>query len=133
MNKLKLLKELTNSLENFKIHPDLINDIIAISSQSGSEIQLLKKLNSALNFLKKFGNKAHLQPTNQFEKLKKENNMYSMHLQGNNFNIRILYSFLSDGTVLLHGFYEREGKAVTNYSSATKIARNRLNEMEDLL
>ena len=134
MNKIKLLNNLNDNFKNFKIHPDLLNDITSIITQSGNEMQLLKKLNTSLNFLKQYGNMAHLQPTRNFEKLKEEDNMYSMHLRSNSFNIRILYSFLSDGTVLLYGFYEREGKSITDYSSAIKFARNRLNEiMEDLL
>lgn len=131
MNKLKLLQELSKRFENFKIHPDLVSDIQKIISESGNEKAFLSKLSFSLNFLKTYGREAHLQSTNQFEKLKKEPNLYSMHIQMNNFNIRILYSFLKDGTVLLHGFYERQGKFSTDYTPAIPVARKRYHDMEE--
>lgn len=133
MNKLKLLQELSERFDDFKMHPDLVTDIIGILSNSGKEKSFLLKLTNALSFLQTFGKEAHLQPTKQFENLKNESNMYSMHIQGSGYNVRILYSFLDNGSVLLHGFYERQGKAATDYSLAIVIAKKRYKDMEGIL
>ncbi len=125
MNIIKLQNELLTKFKDFEVHPDLIEDILNILSKSGNEKAFFSKLIINLKFLKKYGMNAHIQPSNQFELLKDTENMYSMHIKGKTFNIRILYSFLSNGTVLLHGFYERSGKGVTNYSKAIPIAEKR--------
>lgn len=131
MNKLKLLKELENEFAGFAVHPDLIPEITGIISKSGAEKAFLSKLRYALLFLKRFGITAHIQPTNQFEKLQETADLFSMHITGRTFNVRILYSFADDGTILLHGFYERQGKSVTDYTAAIPVALSRKAEMED--
>jgi hypothetical protein len=54
-----------------------------------------------------------------------------MHIESKNFNIRILYSYFDNGEILLHCFYEKEGKSVTEYSTHVPIAISRRNEMEE--
>lgn len=131
MNKIKLIKELESNFDSFSVHPELVTDLISLLSRSGTEKSFLSKLKYALNFLKRFGVTAHMQPTDQFEKLLEASNLFSMHIEGKTFNIRILYSFADDGTILLHGFYERAGKQKTDYSTAIPIAQRRLAEMEN--
>lgn len=131
MNRIKLLKELENSFESFIIHPELITDLTEIISNSGAEKSFLSKLKYALNFLKRYGITAHIQPTSQFEKLMETTDLFSMHIEGKAFNVRIIYSFADDGTILLHGFYERQGKRATDYSSAVPTAQRRKAEMEN--
>lgn len=131
MNKLKLLKEFENQFSDFEIHPDLIIDLISIINKSGNEIDFLNKLKKRLNLLKTYSYNTHILTTNQFERLTGVINMYSMHIQGKNYNVRIIYSFLKNGTVLLHGFYEQEDKNITDYSSAIPIAKKRFKDMEE--
>ena len=129
MNKLKLFKEFERQFRDFKIHPDLITDLINILNKSGNEVEFLNKLKKRLSLLITYGHKTHILATNQFESLIGTQNMYCMHIQGKSFNVRILYSFLEDGTVLLHGFYEQEGKNITDYSSAIPIAKKRFKDI----
>ena len=49
-----------------------------------------------------------------------------MHLEYNNFNLRILYSYNQRDEVLLHSFYEREGKLHTSYDLHAPIAIDRM-------
>lgn len=82
-----------------------------------------------LKFLSRYGVLAHTQPTKDFESLVGVDNIYSMHIQGKTFNVRILYSFLDNGTILLYGFKEESGKRINDYSSAIQIAKKRYNEL----
>ena len=55
--------------------------------------------------------------------------LYSMHLSGQGYNIRILYGFMPNGQpVLLLAFHERAGKAKTDYSSHIPEAQKRFAE-----
>lgn len=133
MNKLKLFNELSNCFDNIKFHPKLISDILDIISNSGNEAEFLSKFSTRLKFLNNYKEKAHLQRDKNFEKLKKCSDLYSMHVDCSKHNIRIIYSFLNNGTVLLYGFYERAGKRVTDYSSAIPDSLKRYKEMEELI
>lgn len=124
MNKIKLLKELENKFNNFKIHEDLIGDIINIVSKSGNETNFIRKLGKRLDLLKAYKDETHLK-CNDFEILSYEDNLYSMHIRDKIFNIRILYSFEKDGTILLHSFNERSGKKATDYATAIPVAKQR--------
>ncbi len=131
MNIVILIDKLEKEFESFTVHSELIAEITDIIGRSGNEKSFLSKLSNALKFLKRYGTLAHLQPTNQFEKLSGTTDLYSMHIQGKTFNVRILYSFANDGTILLHGFHEEENKRATDYTSAIPIAYERIKEMEE--
>ncbi len=135
MNIIKLTTELKNKLYSygFVIHPDLVSDLVDVLRNSGNEKAFLSMFFKNLDFLKEYGIYAHIQSTKQFEKLKNSSNIFSMHIQRKGFNIRILYSFLPDNTILLHGFYEREGKRNTDYSKPIILAEERLKEYNDSL
>lgn len=132
MNIIKLKDELEVHFKDFKIHPKLVNEISQTLEKTGERKAFLSKFINNLNFLKSYGELAHIQSTDKFEKLKNAENMYSMHIKGKTFNVRVLYSFLSNGTILLHGFDEKSGKKVTDYSKAIPIAEKRLDEYNNL-
>lgn len=125
MNIIKLNNELEVHFKDFKVHPDLIKEVSQILEKTGERKAFLSKFINNLKFLKNYGELAHIQSTDKFEKLKQAENMYSMHIKGKTFNVRILYSFLANGTILLHGFDEKSGKKVTNYSKAVPIAKKK--------
>lgn len=135
MNIIKVVNELEGKLNqyNFEIHPDLVTDLAKLFYNTGNRKDFLSKFVKNLDFLNKYGIEAHIQPSSQFELLKEVPNMYSMHVKGKSFNIRILYSFFSDNTILLHGFYKRGGKQHTDYSKAIPIAKGRFNEYIETL
>ena len=57
------------------------------------------------------------------------NGLFSMHLTGSGYNIRVLYSFLQNQQpILLSSFYERGGKRNTDYTKYIEPAKARLEE-----
>lgn len=129
MNIVLMIQRLEDAFSEYTVHSDLIGDLVEIIKNSGNEKSFVAKLTTALLFLNKYGKTAHLQATNQFERLKGEDNMYSMHICTKSFNVRILYSFLSDDKILLHGFDEKSGKKITDYSHALPVAKRRFKEI----
>lgn len=132
MSIIDLVNDLQNTLltYNIKIHPDLLKDLAGLLNNAGIKKEFLAKFKKNLSILSEYSTKAHLLSTNQFERLKNDDRLFSMHIQGKTFNIRIIYSFLPDGTVLLYGFYERAGKRSTDYSKPIDIAKERLDEFK---
>lgn len=61
-----------------------------------------------------------------FEKLKGQKSLYSMKIKATEINLRILFSYRSDGSILLHAFHEIAGKKETSYEKHAPIAQERL-------
>ncbi|WP_370812706.1 hypothetical protein [Butyricicoccus pullicaecorum] len=127
MNKNDFIHLLAESLDNIQVDRALLSELLKLLKQSGQEKQFLTILSKRLKFLQSQGTQATQHE--EFERL--EDNIYSMHIACKQLNIRILYSFLNDGTVLLHAFYERAGKRHTDYTGTIALARARLNKWKD--
>lgn len=120
---LDLLKAL---FQGFSCHPDLCTDLSNIISRSGFEAKFLSLLLIRLKYLQSNGKNAINYPEG-FEALRHSENLYSMRLSGKGFNIRILYTFLSDHMpLLLLGFEEKSGKKRTDYTSYIPVAEERI-------
>ena len=133
MNREEMLKALAKELANFIIHPNLIGELSNILKNSGVEAKFLALLAARLKYLSEHG-PLSIQYREGFESLtNKADNLYSMRLIGKTFNIRILYSFLSNGTpVLLLAFYEKAGKRVSSYEAHIPAAKTRLQSMMEV-
>lgn len=127
MKKEEFIKLLAEHLNNIQWHPALLPELLDLLKRTGQEKQFLAMLSKRLKFLQSEGTSATQHE--EFERL--EDNIYSMHISSKQMNIRILYSFLNDGSVLLHAFYERAGKRHTDYTDTIKLARTRLKELKD--
>ena len=128
MNKKDFLNRLFAALNGFCIHPLLLGEVLEELKKSGQESAFLKVLLARLKFLAENG--IYATQHKEFEPL--EQGIYSMHLSGNGFNIRILYGFLPDQTpALLLAFYERGGHAATDYTGKCGIAAERLRDLEE--
>lgn len=128
MNREGILNYLLAYLSNFSYHSRLIYELIDIIAASGYEKKFFKLLVARLRHLSVMGIEATKHT--EFEPL--GNGLYSMHMSSTNFNIRILYSFLSNGQpVLLLPFFERAGKKNTDYTPYIKPALSRLAEMKE--
>lgn len=128
MNINDFLEELCEKLSSFKIHPLLIDELISIMRESGSEASFINQLVYCLNILDALGVIA----TNHrnFEPL--ENGVYRMRMKNGRYNIRILYMFSSNKSpVLLHAFYERAGHQRTDYSGKIELAHKRFTELKE--
>ena len=128
MNKKEFLEKLILALHTFVLHPALISEIVNELKQSGNEKSFLSILVARLKFLHEEG----VQATKHKEFEPISDGIYSFHVTGKGFNIRILYSFLSDQRpALLMAFHERAGHNATDYSGKTPVAVERLKELEE--
>lgn len=123
MNKDDVLRFLMSALSSIQVADELIPELIALLAGTGSENSIFNLLLMRLSFLQNLGAKAVQHK--EFEAI--GNGLYSMHLTGKGFNIRILYSFLPDRSpILLCAFYERGGKRKTDYTPYKGSALSRL-------
>ncbi|RKJ39526.1 hypothetical protein D7X94_11825 [Acutalibacter sp. 1XD8-33] len=130
MNKEKFIALLVAALHGISVHQDLILELLGILKSSGSEQAFLDILIARLKFLDERG--IHAVRHQEFELL--DQGIYSMHLARKEFNIRILYCFLSDGRpALLCAFFERAGHKDTDYTHEIPKAVQRRKELEEEL
>ena len=128
VNRETVMKELALLLDDVLIHPAVAGEIKQLILGTGNEIKFIKQLTKQVGLLKEYGINVIQLP--QFEKLKNYRGLYSMHLESNVYNIRMLYTYGKDGEIILHCFYEKEGKEVTGYEKHAPIAMERKREME---
>ncbi len=128
MNKQQLLDCLEKFLSTIQAHPKLYPELIHLLAKSGVEQKFLRLFATRISQEHELGIDAI--KLEEFERI--EDGVNSMHVSvSSQLNLRILYSYLSNGSlVLLHAFYERGGKRKTDYSSALPVAKRRLKEME---
>lgn len=128
MNKESVLESLMMILSSFSYHLDLPSELISFISGSGYEAKFFSLLVVRLRQLSVQGIQATVMK--EFESI--EDGVYSMHLTGNGFNMRILYGFMPNGQpALLRAFYERAGKKRTDYTSQLPIAKSRLVQLRE--
>lgn len=125
----KQVKEVLDAFPDVDYHHSLIDDLTDMLNNTGISGAFVGKFLTNLINLSNYKNQTHIKLPANFEKLKQEENLFSMHIKVKNCNARILYSFLSDGTVLLYGFFERSGKKKTDYTNAKRIAKIRKSEL----
>lgn len=129
MNRETILLYLENFFASLLYHPDIKLELVSLLTASGFEKRFLTLLIKRIQQLATYGiNATNLE---EFELL--NNGLYSMHLAGKGFNIRILYSFLSNRKpVLLLAFYERWGKRKTDYTPYFGPVKLRLEHMREV-
>lgn len=125
MNRKQLLEQLIELFSQIAITSKCVNELIDLTVGSGKETKFLALFRTRILRLLELGISAiH---DKEFESL--GDHLFSMHLSGSGFNIRILYAFLPDQSpILLLAFYERAGKNKTDYSTYIPAARSRYDE-----
>ena len=123
------LHDWQNLLAHFNCDEAFLKEITE-NIRKHHSVKFISVLLARLKTLKEYKQKAILCEPKNFESLKHTKSLYSMRVKTENINYRILYSFQNDGTILLHGFEEKKGKKVTEYSKASKIANSRLKNWE---
>lgn len=129
MNKDTVLNYLRNYFSSVAVSDALLPELLDLIAEKGVEAAVFRILVQRLQLLLSLG----VMATNhkEFETIKKSG-LYSMHLAGKGFNIRILYSFLPNRKpVLLLAFYEREGKRKTDYTPYIEPALSRLQQFKE--
>ena len=124
MNREDILNSIPNILGSFDLYPDIEQEILSYIVGSGYEQQFFKLLISRLRILSLQGLNAVKHE--EFENIGK--GLFSLHLSGKGFNLRILYAFLPNKKpTLLCCFYERAGKRKTQYDEYIPQSLERLN------
>nr|DAY52827.1 MAG TPA: protein of unknown function DUF891 [Caudoviricetes sp.] len=128
MNKDEVLSYLQDYFASIDASEELLPELLALIAESGVEDAVFRLILLRLRILLALGVSATQHK--EFEPIK--SGLYSMHLAGKGFNIRILYSFLPNRKpVLLLAFYEREGKRKTDYTPYIDPALSRLQRFKE--
>ena len=127
MNKDEVLHYWMNFLASIEISDLLIPELVDLVAGTGNELSVFRIFVQRMSFLQSLGALAIRHK--EFESI--GDGLFSMHLTGKGFNIRILYSFLPDRRpVLLLAFYERGGKSKTDYTPYIDPALSRLKQVK---
>lgn len=125
MNKQQLILLLMESFSGIDIHQQCIKELLGLIVKSGREAKFLTLFR--IRIIRLLEMRAEAVRDKEFESI--GDGLFSMHISGAGFNIRILYSFLPDRRpILLLAFYERGGKKKTDYTTHIPPAVDRLNE-----
>ena len=119
------IKELLESTfgDMFLFHPEFLIEYDELIKESGEVGKINKLLVRRLYAIIELGDPDDGLPW--LEHLKAYDNMYSLHINTNTQNYRLLFSKSSNKKYFLHMFYERSGKKKSSYESHVPIAISR--------
>ena len=124
MEKINIKEMLNISFGNkFLFHDDFFEEFTQLVSNSGQEERIIGKLIDKLNAIIRLEDKDY--GIKWLEHLKAYGNMYSLHIDLNKINYRLLFSKTNDKKYFLHIFYEKSGKKETAYDKHVEIAVKR--------
>lgn len=124
MNKRYMLDTIFESA-HFEVHPEFIEEFLSLINKSSDKNLIIKNFEKLLYAVNNLGF-YYMCNHKKIEKLKDCNNLYSLRIITKNSNFRVLFSVMKSSKILLHTFYEKEGKDVTEYQSHIPIAEARL-------
>lgn len=129
MNKREVLDLLIQLLGSIRLAPEFVSELVSLIAKSGYERDVIRILSLRLRFLNQEGKFAVR--GKEFEQINAS--IFSLHMTGKGFNLRILFAFLpNDEPVFLYPFFERAGKRKTDYTSKILLAEERFEkEMEE--
>lgn len=110
-------------VNTFEFHPKFYDDFVELVTKSGQEKKIIKILINKLSAIIELGDRDY--GTKWLEHLKEYGNMYSLHIDTNNKNYRLLFSRKSNKKYFLHMFFEKSGKGDTSYAKHVPIAMER--------
>ena len=120
-----IIKDLLESKfgDSFQFHPAFYEEFSELVQKSGEEKRIINVLVRRLLSIIELENIDY--GLKWLEHLKKYGNMYSLHIDTQRKNYRLLFSKKDDKKFFLHMFYERSGKDDTSYAKHVPIAINR--------
>lgn len=107
-----------------QFHPKVKDDINRLFPEKNKRDEFLRKLYPKLEILSANGFSA-IFISHEFEILKQTKGLYAFAVNAKDYNIRIVYHIDGGNNIILHGFFEREGKNMTSYKKHIEIAQNR--------
>jgi len=124
MDSIKIKEVLEKELgDNFTFHPAFFEEFVELVGRSGSEKKLLNQFIQRLYAIMMLDNIDY--GLKWLEHLKGYSNMYSLHLDADSKNYRLLFSKNGKGKYFLRMFYEKSGKKATEYAKHVEIAISR--------
>ncbi len=126
------IEMLLEKLRSFSCHPLFIEELGGLLKRElkGKEAAFFKCLSTQLVNLENYG--AAINKVDGHEVLKGfDGHFYSIHLRGNQFNVRLLVRIEDECAVFLTAFYERDGHAKTSYSKYTDEMQKRWDECRE--
>lgn len=129
---ISLIQEILESedFETIQYHTKILTDIEQLFDKNKAVFEkFIEIFTSRLLILKENG--INVVSNNNFEPLKQTKGLFRFKINVSNQNIRVIYSYKRNGEILLHCFYERDGKKSTGYSRAISIAQKRLKEFKE--
>ena len=112
--------------DKFDFHPEFYEDFAELVEKSGQEEKVANVFIRKLLAIIELGDIDC--GINWLEKLKEYDNMYSLRVNTNNHNYRLLFSKQSNKKYFLHMFFEKSGKGATSYDKHVPIAIQRRND-----
>lgn len=110
----------------FEFHPKFYEEFVDLVTKSGSEDKIMKQFLRRLSAIKALGDCDY--GMKWLEHLKAYGNMYSLHLDADSKNYRLLFSKNKKGKYFLRMFYEKSGKSATSYAANVPVAISRRDE-----
>lgn len=129
MNQADAIACLKKELTGFAVHNKMVQELAELLKSTSQRERVVNMLIRRLRFLRDHGNCAPSRQPDLFEALNGQIN--SLHVSVKELNLRVLYSFLDDGTILLSAFHERSGKRNTDYTHQIPVAERRLREWRE--
>ena len=124
MGTLKVKELLENTFGNtFEFHPKFFDEFEELIKGTGSERKILKEFLNRLHMIIELDGIDY--GLKWLEHLKSYDNLYSLHLNADSKNYRLLFSKNKKGKIFLCAFYERSGKKNSSYEKYAKIALSR--------
>lgn len=133
MNTKEILETLKNIFRGFTLHEQFLKELSSLMKKElrGKEREFFNCLTTQMSNIKNFGILVH--NTDNNEKLKgADGHYFSIHLSRSQFNVRFIVNIQDDGSpFFLCAFFEKSGKKITDYSSYTKIMKQRFLELTE--
>lgn len=130
MNKEDALRQLLNYLAMIDTHDDFTPELLALIAGSGTEADVFRLLVMRLTMLKALG--IYAVRHKEFENI--GGGLYSMHLTGKGFNLRILYAFLANQSpVLLLAFQNAQASVRRTIPATFRRPAERLRQKKEEL
>jgi mRNA-degrading endonuclease RelE of RelBE toxin-antitoxin system len=120
--------ELEEILQGIILHPDVEKEILEELAKRGKPF--FRLFIKRITQLKDLGVSCVSELSHSFESLKRHRGLYSLHIRGKGFNYRIIYSYISQNEIFLHGFYEKDSSK-SGYDHHIPIAKKRLSEWRE--
>ena len=124
MDKINIKELLNNKFgDTFQFHPMFFEEFSRLVENTGEEKKIINLFVKRLFALIELGDIDY--GLQWLEHLKNYGNMYSLHIETNNKNFRLLFSKKANNKYFLHMFYEKSGKRNTSYEKHAPIAIKR--------